>query len=91
MDLNPEPYQTCSCGRTFSQPGPFIYHQRSCSKSKKRLVGALALAKEAWVNHKRKRAETLDHERSDDHPQVGLGTGAESGGDVNLVDTGVRV
>jgi hypothetical protein len=70
--MDPEPYQTCTCGRTFSQPGAFIYHQRSCSKSKKCLVGALAVAKEAWANKRRRVGNVVrvDHEHIEDHPQV---------------------
>lgn len=47
--------RVCICGRTFSQLHAFGNHQRSCEKSKKRLSGALAKAKEFWIARKRPR------------------------------------
>ena len=46
--------ETCICGRTFIQPSALHYHQRSCTKTKKRLAGALSKAKEAWGRKKRR-------------------------------------
>ena len=45
----------CSCGRTFAQLSAYTNHQRTCKKRKKRLSGALAKAKLAWDNRKRRR------------------------------------
>ncbi|KIM51965.1 hypothetical protein SCLCIDRAFT_142181 [Scleroderma citrinum Foug A] len=44
----------CSCGRTFAQLSAYTNHQRTCKKRKKRLSGALAKAKLAWDNRKRR-------------------------------------
>jgi hypothetical protein len=52
--------QRCPCGRTFSHANAFTYHQRTCRKSKKRLAGALALAKQAWIQRKKTRLVTED-------------------------------
>jgi hypothetical protein len=50
---------TCTCGRSFSQPGPLKHHQRNCLTRKKRLFGALEKAKEIWTSKKRKRFEDV--------------------------------
>jgi hypothetical protein len=50
---------TCTCGRSFLQPGPLKHHQRSCLKNKKRLFGVLEKAKEVWTSKKRQRLEDL--------------------------------
>jgi hypothetical protein len=48
--------QICAqCGKSFSQPSTFTFHQRTCSKTKKRLGETLAKAKEAWTAKKRRR------------------------------------
>lgn len=47
------PGLTCVCGRAFFQPGALKTHQRSCSKRKKWLAGALDKAKELWMSRKR--------------------------------------
>jgi hypothetical protein len=47
--------ETCACGRSFSQPSAYTNHNKNCPKSKKRLSGALAAAKEAWELRKRRR------------------------------------
>lgn len=47
----------CVCGRSFAQPSALKKHQRSCNKSKKRLAGALAKAKELWTARKRRRID----------------------------------
>lgn len=39
---------TCVCGRTFTDPGGFTRHEKSCRKGKKRLSGVLAKAKEVY-------------------------------------------
>jgi hypothetical protein len=36
------------CGKSFSGPSTFTHHQRTCSKTKKRLGETLAKAKETW-------------------------------------------
>jgi hypothetical protein len=46
--------EACICGRTFIQPSALHYHQRSCTKTKKRLAGALSKAKETWRRKKRR-------------------------------------
>jgi hypothetical protein len=48
---------TCLCGKTFYQLGAFNCHKRTCHKTKKRLAGALAKAKEVWISRKRMRME----------------------------------
>src|SRR5882672_8468400 len=85
MELNPEPYRICSCGRAFSEPGPFIYHQRNCSKSKKRLTGALTLAKQAWADRKRRRITSEGSPGPEDARLELLTDG------VNRVDEDVRI
>jgi hypothetical protein len=49
--------QTCICGRKFTQHSAYNYHWRGCKNGKKRLSGALAKAKEAWIDRKRRRIE----------------------------------
>lgn len=71
----------CQCGRSFSQHGALHYHQRSCAKTKKRLVGALAKAKEAWSSRKKRRVENVNP-----HPQVDF-VDHTSGQASNLVST----
>ncbi|KAH7919882.1 hypothetical protein BV22DRAFT_1022211, partial [Leucogyrophana mollusca] len=46
---------TCICGRTFFQLNAFSMHERTCTRTKKRLSGALAKAKELWSSRKRQR------------------------------------
>lgn len=53
MDWKPQDTLSCSCGRSFLQPGPLKFHQKSCTKSKKRIHGALEKAKDAWVQRKK--------------------------------------
>jgi hypothetical protein len=59
MDANLSPAwcETCVCGRTFSLPQAYTCHQRSCQKSKKRLVDALERAKAVWQAKKRRKIE----------------------------------
>lgn len=47
----------CACGRRFAQDNAFNIHQRACRKSKKRLAGPLAKAKDLWVSRKRARLD----------------------------------
>jgi uncharacterized protein YecT (DUF1311 family) len=54
---------TCTCGRSFAQPGGLAYHHRSCKKAKVRLAGALSKAKGAWTDRKRRRCEATQAER----------------------------
>src|SRR6266576_6788559 len=50
-------FRICVCGRVFSTPQAFSYHQRSCPKTKRRLSAALAKAGEAWRAKKRQRID----------------------------------
>lgn len=51
--------ETClGCRREFHFPGALKNHQHSCSKSKKRLSGALEKAKVLWTNRKRQRIDS---------------------------------
>ena len=50
----------CVCGRSFAQPGALKKHQHSCNKTKNRLAGALAKAKELWTTRKRRRIDDSD-------------------------------
>ena len=45
---------SCPCGRSFFQVSAFGNHQRSCARTKKRLVGALGKSKEIFAQKKRK-------------------------------------
>jgi hypothetical protein len=57
--------QYCSCGKSFSLPGALKYHQRTCSRAKKRLAGVLAKAREAWNDRKKRRIEPVEHNHQD--------------------------
>jgi hypothetical protein len=57
MDSDTSFCEICVCGRSFHSPGALKGHKRSCSKSKKRLSGALQKAKDNWVSRKRIRIE----------------------------------
>src|ERR1700749_1724903 len=57
--------EACICGRTFIQPGALHYHQRSCTKTKKRLAGALSKAKEAWGRKRRRILEPVPEKPSE--------------------------
>ncbi|KAH7923645.1 hypothetical protein BV22DRAFT_1015047 [Leucogyrophana mollusca] len=48
-------FQTCMCGRSFSDLPGFAKHGRTCSRTKKRLSGALSKAKEVWTKQKKRR------------------------------------
>jgi hypothetical protein len=65
MDLNSDwrSSLTCVCSRSFAQPGGLAYHQRSCKKTKVRLAGALATAKDAWAERKRRRLEVAEQKK----------------------------
>lgn len=65
MDMNPENAHICICGRTFANYGALNCHKFSCTRTKKRLSGALAKAKEVWNSRKRRRVEVLELERAD--------------------------
>ncbi|KAH7918336.1 hypothetical protein BV22DRAFT_1134671 [Leucogyrophana mollusca] len=71
-DSQPPPYaRTCVCGRAFFQPNAFSTHERSCSRIKKRLSGALTKAKELWDSRKRRRVlsePVVDSESNQDGP-----------------------
>ncbi|KAH7918384.1 hypothetical protein BV22DRAFT_1024677, partial [Leucogyrophana mollusca] len=62
---------TCVCGRAFYQPNMFSTHERSCSRTKKRLSGVLTKAKELWDSGKRRRMfseSVADSESNQDGP-----------------------
>lgn len=46
--------RTCVCNRTFTDLGAFTRHERGCQKGKKRLAGALAMAREFYQTKKRR-------------------------------------
>jgi hypothetical protein len=53
--------ETCLCGKSFSLPGTYTRHERNCTKTKKRLAGALEKAKEVWIIRKRRRLGTSEN------------------------------
>jgi hypothetical protein len=59
MDLPPAWSQTCVCGRAFSLPQAYTFHQRSCQRTKKRLLGALEKAKGILQARKRRKVESV--------------------------------
>ena len=59
MDLRPAWSQTCVCGRAFSLPQAYTFHQRSCQRTKKRLLGALEKAKDILQARKRRKVESV--------------------------------
>jgi hypothetical protein len=59
MDLPPSWSQTCVCGRAFSLPQAYTFHQRSCQRTKKRLLGALEKAKDILQARKRRKVESV--------------------------------
>jgi hypothetical protein len=59
MDLPPAWSQTCVCGRTFSLPQAYAFHQRSCQRTKKRLLGALEKARDVLQARKRRKVESV--------------------------------
>ena len=59
MDLPPAWSQACVCGRAFSLPQAYTFHQRSCQRTKKRLLGALEKAKDILQARKRRRVENV--------------------------------
>jgi hypothetical protein len=66
--------ELCFCGRTFSTPSAFQFHQRSCKKSKKRLAGALTKAREVWSIRKRRRLENVGDECSGHNLSISTST-----------------
>jgi hypothetical protein len=77
MDSPPAWSQTCVCGRAFSLPQAYTFHQRSCQRTKKRLLGALEKAKDILQARKRRKVESV-------LPAQNLG--AEAGPSSQLVD-----
>ena len=59
MDLPLAWSQTCVCGRPFSLPQAYAFHQRSCQRTKKRLLGALEKAKDILQARKRRKVESV--------------------------------
>jgi len=70
MELPPAWSQICSCGRSFSVPQAYTCHKRSCTKSKKRLAGALEKAKEVWQAKKRQKVDEAARETSTRPPNL---------------------
>ena len=60
-NMNPAWSQACVCGRTFTAPQGLSYHQRSCSKAKKRLSDALEKVREVLRRRKRRKID-LSHQ-----------------------------
>ena len=52
-------FQTCDCGRVFFHLHVFTVHQKTCSKSKKRLTSALSRAREACQEQKRRQLDSV--------------------------------
>jgi len=61
--------ETCSCGRTFYFPGALKNHQRSCTKTKKRLASALGKAKDLWTSRKRKQVDIVGPQQVQSHAE----------------------
>jgi hypothetical protein len=80
MDLPPAWSQTCVCGRAFSLPQAYTFHQRSCQKTKKRLLGALEKAKDILQARKRRKVESVVL------PLAAQNLAAEAGPTSQLVD-----
>jgi hypothetical protein len=59
MDLPPAWSQTCVCGRAFSLPQAYTFHQRSCQRTKKRLLGALEKVKDILQARKRRKVDSV--------------------------------
>jgi hypothetical protein len=59
MDLPPAWTQTCVCGRAFSVPQAYTFHQRSCQRTKKRLLGALEKVKDVLQARKRRKVDSV--------------------------------
>jgi hypothetical protein len=70
MDLPPAWCQVCVCGRTFSVPQAYTFHQRSCQKTKKWLSSALDKAKEVWQSKKCRIMEVMQGTTTESPPEV---------------------
>jgi hypothetical protein len=77
MDLPPAWSQSCVCGRAFSLPQAYAFHQRSCQRTKKRLLGALGKVKDILQARKRRKLESVLSVQN---------TGVEAGPPSQLVD-----
>ncbi|KAI0054779.1 hypothetical protein BV25DRAFT_1816540 [Artomyces pyxidatus] len=55
---------SCHCGRSFTLPGALTHHKKSCSASRKRLSGAVSMAKEVWSARKKARHSLHDDARA---------------------------
>lgn len=58
MDHDEERFK-CSCGRSYSTPGPLTVHRRTCSGSQKRLAAVLQGSKDIFLRRKKHRGEAL--------------------------------
>jgi hypothetical protein len=59
MDLPPAWSQTCACERAFSLLQAYTFHQRSCQRTKKWLLGALEKVKDILQARKRRKVESV--------------------------------
>ena len=59
MDLPPTWSQTCVCGHAFLLLQAYTFHQRSCRRMKKWLLGALEKAKDILQARKRHKVENM--------------------------------
>ena len=78
MDLPPAWCQVCVCGRTFSLPQAYTFHQRSCSKTKKRLSSALDKAQEVWRSKRRQKMEIMQNPTAENPPDQNIAVEQES-------------
>ncbi|KIM63417.1 hypothetical protein SCLCIDRAFT_117349 [Scleroderma citrinum Foug A] len=62
----------CSCRRIFAQLSTYTNHQHTCKKRKKCLSGALAKAKLAWDNRKKRRTGDNADEHGGDSGTSGI-------------------
>ena len=59
MVLPPAWSQTCVCGRAFSVPQAYTFHQRSFQRTKKQILGALEKSKDILQARKRRKVESV--------------------------------
>jgi hypothetical protein len=55
-------YQSCLCGRIFTQTYAYTNHSRNCKKTKTRLSSSLEKAKERYYANKRQKTEVTQSE-----------------------------
>ena len=59
MDLPPTWSQACVCGRAFSLPQAYTFHQRICQRMKKWFLGSLEKVKDILQGRKRRKVESV--------------------------------